>query len=184
MREIRHVAPVALLLLLAACGGEIGSPPSARGRLPGAATGAEGGSGGGNEELPPMYRFLTVIEGGSSARTCFPEALVADAQGLVRCTVFVILSGAASCSSLPGLTDADPSAASAVRQRGGIAASSRICVLAQLPSATWVDGSCESSTQPGWCYVAGPAAGPQCPQAFEFSPGSPPPGAELMAGCY
>jgi hypothetical protein len=119
--------------------------------------------------------FLTSLQGG-----CLPQSLPVT-QGRVACTVYVVLTPGESCASVPGLADAPPDAASAVR-KAGAPSSSAVCVLNQLPASTTVQGSCAGSQAPGWCYVSGAAAG-NCPQTLEFTIGLPPNGAEAFIGC-
>ena len=63
------------------------------------------------------------------------------------------------------------------------------CALQQLTTGAnggdggdFVNGSCASSRQPGWCYVTGAAAN-GCPQAILFTSTEPPPGALASLQC-
>jgi hypothetical protein len=59
-----------------------------------------------------------------------------------------------------------------------------VCLIDQVPSDQLVNGSCVTSSTPGWCYVQGAATGGQCPQALLFSPsGQPAAGVETLTTC-
>ncbi len=58
------------------------------------------------------------------------------------------------------------------------------CVLTQLASPKYLNGTCATLPEPGWCYVTGTAAG-YCPQALRFSAtGTPAQGTALTLQCY
>jgi hypothetical protein len=134
---------------------------------------------------------------------CLPEPLQPDACGNVPCLILVTMPATKDCSA-PGLS-APPSDILANFQKqqheawvstgsGGTDPSTlTTCQLQELsraPADAGVDcvgtfdssGSCAASTQPGWCYAVGAAAG-QCPQAILFSAGQPPSGAIVSLQC-
>lgn len=170
---------VLALFVMTACGGQTArdAPDAGSGSTQDASPGAADSAGGG--PTPVVHSmFLTVLHAGDG---CVPQKLVASAQGLVSCTVFVVLPAGAGCDASAGLTAAPADAAGAVR-RTGVPSSSSVCMLAQLPESTWTNGSCAGSTEPGWCYAKAPPSG-MCAQAIIFSAGSPPAGAEVLLGC-
>jgi len=61
-----------------------------------------------------------------------------------------------------------------------------VCALFQLTqnanAGSFEGGSCKGSSQPGWCYVTGVAAG-TCPQAILFTGSEPPSGATVNLQC-
>lgn len=173
----RHDVTVAILALTA-CGGQTsGNAPDAAGPVSAQDASSETGGEAG-VPTPVVHSMFLAVLGPSG---CMPQMLVADAQGLVSCTVFVVPAAGAGCDASAGLTPAPPGAADAVR-RSGVSSSSSVCMLPQLPEGAWVNGTCASSTEPGWCYQRAPASG-TCPQRIVFSEGSPPVGAEVLVGC-
>jgi hypothetical protein len=65
----------------------------------------------------------------------------------------------------------------------GYPSTQAICVLPQLPTSEWVNGSCTGSTEAGWCYLTG-AAAESCPQTIVTSAsGAPPAGAVGVFVC-
>jgi hypothetical protein len=88
------------------------------------------------------------------------------------------------CSG-PGLTLATPLQSAELSQE--FPQINNICEVAQIPPSAWVDGSCAQSSQAGWCYVTGPAAGSCANGAIFFSPSALPPqgdGAPLLGGQF
>jgi hypothetical protein len=177
---MRRSLPSCLVCLaLVACGGQTASPGTP---APDDGGGAIADGPGGADGPTLHTHFLTSLQG--SGGGCLPMALLPDAQGLVACTVFELPAGGGTCDASPGLWPVDAGTAATVRSRAQAPASQAVCALAQLPESAWVAGSCAASASAGWCYVAGAAAGGQCPQALRFSPsGTPAAGAVLLLGC-
>jgi hypothetical protein len=130
--------------------------------------------------------FVTPIDLGGACSgnscSCFPEAFSPDPEGQIACAIFFALAAGDTCAA-HGLTDAPSDVALSVTAAEGEPLSGALCVLPQLPSSDWVDGSCAASTAAGWCYATGAAAG-SCPQIVLASPtGLPPAGATPLIGC-
>jgi hypothetical protein len=130
---------------------------------------------------------------------CLPEKLQVQSDGTVPCVVLVTLPRAGDesvCNSTPGMSVPAASVLTEFRQRqeqGWSAASGTpdpatlpVCQLDELTAgadpADFSGGSCASSTQPGWCYVTGPAAG-SCEQSILFARDTPPSGALVSLQC-
>ncbi len=125
-----------------------------------------------------------------------PQKLTPDANGNVPCLILVTLP-AGDCTG-PGLADVDPTLLARFRQsqhdtwtvngRPGTDPSLLpTCQLTELtPSVNTksfdANGSCAASSDSGWCYVEGKAAG-SCPQSIIFTAGEPPPGAQVSLQC-
>jgi hypothetical protein len=134
---------------------------------------------------------------------CLPQSLSVEAgTGEVPCTILLQMPATnggtcthPSCNPSLGLsvpasdtlsrfcTELENAYRQQVQNNGGVTwsltdpATLSVCSLKQLtpersPEA-FQSGSCASSTEPGWCYVTGAAAG-RCPQRIEFSTVSPP----------
>ncbi|HEY8038279.1 MAG TPA: hypothetical protein VIF15_00725 [Polyangiaceae bacterium] len=164
-----------LAVALLACGGlaESSAPAPEGGTVQDAAT-QDG-------PMATHTAFLTVIHAGGNA--CMPQSLPVDAQGQVPCSIFELPAGGGGCDGAIGLSTADPGVAASVRSAAQASSSQTVCQLAQLPESAWVNGSCASSPEAGWCYVTGAAAG-SCPQALRFSAtASPPAGSVVLLGC-
>ncbi|CAN5395348.1 hypothetical protein BH09MYX1_BH09MYX1_24990 [soil metagenome] len=59
-----------------------------------------------------------------------------------------------------------------------------LCVLDQIPTSEYQNGTCELSNRPGWCYLTGSETGSTCPQALRFSKTKQPPsGSRLSLSC-
>jgi hypothetical protein len=111
-----------------------------------------------------------------------PVTLPTDGAGQAQCQLFETLAAGDTCAAHPGLVAASTDAA-AVRPLGA-GASQSVCVLAQLPQSSWVNGSCETSSQAGWCYLTAPAAPNNCAQAIVVSAtGMLPANAIAALGC-
>jgi hypothetical protein len=142
----------------------------------------------------PLYGYrpavASIVGRLKSALTpqCLPQPLRAsDAAGTLPCLILATLpSGTqADCSNPakgfeqpdPGLlADLQKSAHDAWLEGGGTAsgapdpATLPTCQVARLTSAALdANGSCRTSSDKGWCYVTGAAAG-ACAQAIVFSP--------------
>jgi hypothetical protein len=135
------------------------------------------------------------------AGQCFPRMLARDpTTGSVNCHLLVTLPrpGAEDiCLTLAGLSIPDatflgsfrPAQKAAWNPASGLPDPSTlpVCEMAQLTpqrdrGAFGPDGTCGSSTTPGWCYVEGQVAG-ACPQQILFTPSEPPSGATLNLLC-
>ncbi|HZU82834.1 MAG TPA: hypothetical protein VE987_07960 [Polyangiaceae bacterium] len=128
----------------------------------------------------PTY-FVSVLQWAGGG--CLPVALPQDQDGQVPCDIFYVLAGGDSCGAHPGLSPAAPEVVASLRRYESWIVSQAVCVQSQLPSSAWVNGSCATSSQPGWCYVTGAAAG-GCPQDLALSPsGAPPAGASTLLAC-
>jgi hypothetical protein len=123
---------------------------------------------------------------------CLPHQLqVVD--GNVPCQLLASLpQPGMQCDPAKGMSEVDPqTVARAAQSLQGQSAAAlldptqhTICQIAQVASADLVNGSCAQSQTPGWCYVVGPAAGGQCPDALLFSPsGQPGTGVETLMTC-
>ena len=144
---------------------------------------------------------------------CLPQPLATDATGSVPCLILETLPGngqgqAGSCDAKLGLNQPEPpilakfNAARCTDGRGtgdagpGGAVCKNpadaeqtakdlgpVCQVTQLTAAQINGAVCEAVTTPGWCYVAGAAAG-TCPQAIKFSAtGGPSPGTKISLQC-
>ncbi len=128
------------------------------------------------------------------AGTCLPEPLAPSADCSVPCLVLEVdpaqTDQSLACTD-PGLSQPDSGTLTRFRQSylaslGDAAASApvpSVCVLAQLAPASQSGSSCTNAAPdfsgascardpnagPGFCYVAGQAAGPTCTQAIQFS---------------
>jgi hypothetical protein len=135
----------------------------------------------------------------SLANQCLPEKLQATSTGNVPCLILVTLPTAGDesvCSSTAGMSIPDSAILARFRQtqeQGWVAGSGTpdpstfpVCQLNELtPQANpgdFANGSCKASTDPGWCYVTGAAAG-GCTQAILFTNNTPPSGASVSLQC-
>jgi hypothetical protein len=111
-----------------------------------------------------------------------PEVLSTDSSGQAQCAVLFVLASGDACGA-DGLSAAAPDVAASVEGLDQIPTSQAVCVLPQLASAEWVNGSCAGSSNAGWCYLTGAAAG-SCPQIIVTSAtGVPPSGALAVLAC-
>ena len=106
----------------------------------------------------PLYGYrpaMNAIVTGSAApwHRCLPEPLHVDAAGAVQCRVVMTLPNGGGDATVP-----------------------------QLLGSQLVGGSCAQSTEQGWCYVTGAAAG-RCAQKIVFSPSTLPSGATVELDC-
>jgi hypothetical protein len=143
------------------------------------------------------------------ADACLPQKLDVDACGNVECLILVtLLDPTKTCADLPGMVPA-PAAVLQTFQKnqhdawiaGGMVGTDpstlptcELQQLSQLPSGTDpalcappvgtfdAAGSCAASSEPGWCYVEGAAAG-LCSQSILFSAGQPPSGTVVSLQC-
>jgi hypothetical protein len=119
---------------------------------------------------------LSNLNAGPNCQDPQEPPLPADSMGGSPCRLFIIQDGPSSPSldcSGPGLTPASPLAQAQLfhdfQQDGNV------CEVAQVPPSAWANGSCAQSSQPGWCYVTGSAAG-TCSQGggvFFSAPATP-----------
>jgi hypothetical protein len=152
---------------------------------------------------PAMNAIVNRLKTGLSAQ-CLPQMLTPDpTTQAVPCLILATLASQGPetvCANTPGLAQppadvlaafqAGPHAAwlAAGGPNGGQPDPSSLptCVVSQLtPAADPVDflnGTCLTSMDPGWCYVQSPAAG-GCAQQIAFSAGMPPRGATLALQC-
>jgi hypothetical protein len=117
------------------------------------------------------------------AAPCIPHALQPDTQGAVPCLVLASLpAGETTCDPAKGESDVDPhvvaDASQSLQGQFGPGAfdpsQHTICQVHELTGGDLANGTCKSSSQPGWCYVTGAAAGGRCPQTLLFSPPATP----------
>jgi hypothetical protein len=107
----------------------------------------------------PLYGYRPAIKaivdrlGNALDTACLPEPLHVDAAGAVQCRVVMTLPNGGGDATVP-----------------------------QLLGSQLVGGSCAQSTEQGWCYVTGAAAG-RCAQKIVFSPGTLPSGATVELDC-
>ncbi len=120
------------------------------------------------------------IEGGK----CLPWSLPVEGSGQAECQIFYALATGDTCAAHAGLTAAAADVVASLQSmQQGLDASQPICILPQLPMAEWVDGSCETSSSAGWCYLTGSAAGSCSETVMLSSSGAPPAGAIAILGC-
>ncbi len=145
----------------------------------------------------PAVRAIVDRLKNALANQCLPQPLTADPAGAVPCLILETLyppqPQATACDPAKGLKQPDPTVLAKFREAQQEAAGGAdagvdysqlaVCEVIQLTGAKLVDGSCEKSADPGWCYVTGKAAG-TCPQAIKFSPtGNPATGAQVSLQC-
>jgi hypothetical protein len=88
------------------------------------------------------------------------------------------------CEAL-GLAEASPDVIQSIFAARHGTQTGPVCVLPQVPSAEWVNGSCGAASEAGagWCYGTGAAAG-SCQQVLLATPtGLPPAGSLVLLGC-
>jgi hypothetical protein len=93
--------------------------------------------------------FYLQSTGGSI--TEYPDGSVVDMPSVWDC-------------NRPGLSPATPADEAQLEHNQE---ENAICEIAQIPPSAWVNGSCQQSSQPGWCYV--PAADGCSGGAISFS---------------
>jgi hypothetical protein len=138
------------------------------------------------------------------SNACLPRKLTPAADGSVQCLVLVTLPGMGSCTnptcpagmglSVPDKTVLATFCANAEanfmgqKNAPGDPALQSVCQLTQLvkgqqPAADFDNnGSCDVSTDKGWCYVEGAGAN-GCSQAIVFANNSPPAGSLTSLSC-
>ncbi len=129
----------------------------------------------------PAMRALVDRMKDALSNRCLPEALSTDATGQVPCVILETLAPSAgvtqvnACDALKGLTQPDPARLTkflegqeALNGDAGAAERGPVCELTQLATSDLVNGSCEGSSNPGWCYVTGAAAG-TCAHLITYS---------------
>ncbi len=143
------------------------------------------GSGSSSGPISPTYFIEGIHLMGVCPGTtceCLPQTLPVDATGQTSCRIFFELASGDTCNA-HDLSAATPDVVASIVGQQGSPPAGPICVLPQVPSADWVDGSCATSLQAGWCYVTGAAAG-ECPQTIVTSPsGALPSGDFAILGC-
>jgi hypothetical protein len=153
----------------------------------------DGGSGG---DATTYFITPVQLQGPctGSACLCLPQTLPVDATGQVPCEVYFELESgdsgdvgdagdAGDVCALYGLADAASDVTLSITAAQGGTLPGPLCLLPQLPTTEWVDGSCGTSSEAGWCYVTGAAAG-SCSQSLRVSPtGFPPAGALALLAC-
>ncbi len=132
------------------------------------------------------------------AGQCLPQKLVPANDGTVPCLVLISFQPGADqntvCDASKGLKQPDPdvlkrfqeSKLAELKQQDPKATAADVgpaCELTQLDPSKLVNGTCETITDPGWCYVSGAAAG-TCAQAIKFSAtGQPASGTSVSLQC-
>jgi hypothetical protein len=109
----------------------------------------------------------------NSGRTCLSDPLPGDASMASSCRFFVMQryfpSASLDCSG-PGLAPASALDIADVffdsPQLGNV------CEVTQILPSAWTNGSCDQSTQPGWCYVSAAADASCASGAVALSPGT------------
>ncbi len=96
---------------------------------------------------------------------CLGTTLPTDASGEAACQVFFLLPTGSACASDSGLSSVDATVAAAIVAGSRAPGPMTVCLLAQLPAAP-----CASSSQPGWCYLAGANAPDGCATSIGESP--------------
>ncbi len=150
----------------------------------------------------PNYGYrpavATIIDRLKNALTnqCLPQQLTPDpTTNEVPCLILVQLPPGQTSCNVPGLSDPDPQVLASFQQQaeqnfqqnGGAdaglidPAQLTVCQANEIPEAA--NGSCKGdTTQSGWCYVTGSAAG-TCQQAILFTAGFPPSGSKISLQC-
>ena len=129
------------------------------------------------------------------ANRCLPYPLD-DSMANVPCVILETLAPASgltqanACDASKGLAQPDPAVlAKFVEGQNALNGDAGspvgpVCELAQLTMKDFVNGSCADSPKPGWCYLAGAAAGGVCAQAIKFSAtGSPKTDVKVILQC-
>ncbi len=131
---------------------------------------------------------------------CLPQKLTPDSTGAVPCLILATLAlpgdeSACTAPGVSGLTVPDATVLAQFRKteeadyqaNGGAAAglpdpnTLPVCQVTQILEQG--GASCKASTtQSGWCYVEGAAAG-TCSQAILFTTGAPPTGSKISLQC-
>ncbi|MBV9948606.1 MAG: hypothetical protein JOZ69_17290 [Myxococcales bacterium] len=161
-------------------GGDAGAAASGPGSSDGAAAGdARTGEPSLSGPQATAY-FVSTLNLGA----CFPSPLASDANGLISCRVFYVLGAGDTCAAHPGLSTPSADVLTSLMPNNPVGLMPpTYCALPQLPESAWVNGSCDRSTAPGWCFVSGSAAAP-CAQAIVMSSsGALPAGATAVLAC-
>jgi hypothetical protein len=120
---------------------------------------------------------------------CLPQPLVPASDGTIPCEVLVEYPSqtnqAAGCTD-PGMSQ--PTQDVLTRFDASIGDSGInppvVCVFQQLIQGTnYTGGTCQSSTDQGWCYVSGPGNTGGCAQAIKFGGSGPPSGTIVDLEC-
>ncbi len=142
-------------------------------------------SGGGSSPRATTYFLLSVnLQSPCTGNTCpcLPRVLPTDATGQATCDLLFELAPTDACAA-HGWSEAAPDVVASVVGSQAGQQSGPICAIPQLPSADWVSGSCAGSSQTGWCYVTGAAAG-NCAERVTVSASALlPVGAVALVGC-
>ncbi len=96
---------------------------------------------------------------------CLGIALPTDASGKAACQIFFLLPTGAACAGDAGLSSVDAAVAAAVIAGARATEPLTVCLLAQLPAVP-----CASSSEPGWCYLAGANATNGCAESIGVGP--------------
>jgi hypothetical protein len=125
--------------------------------------------------------------------TCLPQELTLQPDGAAPCLLLAQFPGRTGgsqyCGAL-GLQPPDAQTLKLFQQANDLDANVPVCVMHQIPSvasdpdyqACSTGAQLPASSQGGWCYVSGAAAG-SCPQLIRFTQTQPPPGALVSLQC-
>ncbi|WP_394837915.1 hypothetical protein LVJ94_13470 [Pendulispora rubella] len=143
---------------------------------------------------PAIEALVSHMKSAFGPEQCLPTALAPRENGTVDCRLLELLPAgeqATACDPAKGLEQPEASALTRFRENQKAANADAaslalpVCALKQLLSADLVQGSCESSPAPGWCYVtraSQPAA--KCERSIRFSTGGKPaPGTVVELQC-
>jgi hypothetical protein len=147
-----------------------------------------GGAVGADSGETPITATMftsTVFGDGAEVIQCLPQRPVVDSAGEAMCTV--VIEVPADVQGHCSTTTCDPAlgrtASPGSSTENGACA---VCLLQQLTAGAnpvaFQDGTCMLAAAPGWCFVAGAAAGP-CPQAITFSLTALPAGTVASIAC-
>ncbi len=131
-----------------------------------------------------VFVELAAADGGLDAGTGGGSDADADGGGGDASDDADSAAPAGPCATL-GLAEASPEVVQSILAARHGTQTGPVCVLPQVPSAEWVNGSCGAATEAGagWCYGTGAAAG-SCQQVLLTTPtGLPPAGSLALLGC-
>ena len=133
------------------------------------------------------------------AGQCLPQKLIPSPDGTVPCLVLISFQAGSDqntvCDPAKGLKQPDPDVLKRFKEarlaelksqdpKATAADIGPACELTQIDPSKYQNGTCETITDPGWCYVTGAAAGSSCPQAIKFSAtGQPASGTSVSLQC-
>ena len=142
----------------------------------------------------PLYGYRPAMQAivdrlrGVLGSECLPEPLVTDDTGVVPCVVLETLAApgdeSACDDAAHGLATPTSDVLDPYRKAHPEAATFPVCAVTQLTKDQMdAEGSCTGSPMPGFCYVAGAAAG-ACNQGIVFSrAGTPSLGSAIAIQC-